>query len=103
MILGISFKAAKKKSPTWISYTLTQSGHYRIDISDSFGTHLSNSPLETYLSPSVIFASECEIIFPEIPLLADLKAYKNWSGDLLRRVLAFLTARMKLKTYDVPW
>jgi len=59
-----------------ISYTLTQSGHYRIDISDSFGTHLSNSPLETYLSPSVIFASECEIIFSrDSTSFADLKAY----------------------------
>jgi hypothetical protein len=58
-----------------VSYKLT----LRQDIiillsSDSFGTQLSNSPLQVYLSPSDIFPSECEIVLPEFPVLADLKA-----------------------------
>ena len=85
-----------------VSYKLTLSGHYHIAVTDSFGTQLSNSPLQVYLSPSDIFPSECEIILPEFPVLADLKAtnLSLISRDRFRNQLSVSKSRFEVMLVD---
>ena len=85
-----------------VSYKLTLSGHYHFAVTDSFGTQLSNSPLQVYLSPSDIFPSECEIILPEFPVLADLKAtnLSLISRDRFRNQLSVSKSRFEVMLVD---
>jgi hypothetical protein len=81
---------------------LTLSGHYHIAVTDSFGTQISNSPLQVYLSPSDIIPSECEIILPEFPVLADLKAtnLSLISHDRFRNQLSVSKSRSEVMLVD---
>ena len=85
-----------------VSYKLTLSGHHHFAVTDSFGTQLSNSPLQVYLSPSDIIPSECVIILPEFPVLADIKAtnLSLISHDRFRNQLSVSKSRSEVMLVD---